>query len=380
MKELNLQIAINYLGMGMHGLGYYKVLKQQGIKVNLHPIVKIAIDVESFCQDFELNQQEFEEDLARGRNPDVPELIVWHPGFFKKLSYVGNKKIGCTVFETDFIRPFEVSDLAKLDKVYTTNYWGQDVLNEHDLPSDGIMPGPAWPLYLKDIPSESKLLKAVFKSDLKEFENVGLSIGKFEKRKAIDRTIKTFTNCAENSLLIGLWNNPFDKHSTHVLDFMQGVGNLTQTFRYKESLIYTYKCHTNTVICLPHLELYKEVLALYRHISHYITFSYGEGWDLPLVDAMGMKKTALYSHNTAHKTYGTCNSSSWSCYPEKAHDNLYFKEDRGCWFITQPLSILMVIKNLKTNHKNNGTHLSNIKDLCDSKVLAKTIMDLCYDV
>jgi len=400
MDELNLQIPINTLGMGMHGLGYYKVLKMGGIKVNVEPITPVDDttegEIRSLCENLELDYGELMMDVARPGNPDIPELIVWHPGNLRGRPYVGSTVTACVTFETTAFQFHEHSSMNSVDRVVTCSDWGRKVLEDAGIEDAGVLHGPAWPLYLKNT-HRSEIISAVWEQlKLPGIERCALSVGKWESRK-MHQTVVGAMGCRkffaspnmQDIVLVGCWNNMF-------------VGGLNKPVKYLTEMEFAVERVINTpmghvylfkhrdpdnrskILVLPHVPGYRDILAIYGKCLHFLCASAGEGWNLPLVDAMALGLQCTATSNTAHTEYITSkNAAVIGCSEEVAEDGIWFRSDRGNWF--PPIMAIGVntayglTGNLRWNTFNAKQAAIDIERICAADVLCDDIMTTCYE-
>ena len=95
-----------------------------------------------------------------------------------------------------------------------------------------------------------------------------------------------------------------------------------------------YSCGSGMDIALgSYIRDYRKLLGLMQGCDGYISISAGEGWDQPLVEAMGLGVPVLVTRNTAHEQYcDLFNSTLINCRNEIAYDGIWFTGNKGKWY------------------------------------------------
>ena len=329
-------------------------------------------------------------------------ITLWHPGhLLSEIPAEVNKKRAIVHFETDNFLDQEIENLMAMDMIGVSSNWARSIIQSR-LPINPnkvkVIHGPCTALLNENIasPKEDEDISKLYTGVKLFFERnpgpIFMSAGKWEVRKSHSEILESMVHVGSTNL-IGLWDNPFDK----------GLSIAVQEairFKYKVSALGPYKgkpiylmlgINQTRLILLPRLDTWQEVRALMSKIDIYIGLSKGEGWDLPTVDAMYLKKPVILSKNTAHLEYLYTNvinpnfdrlvqQIEIECSTQAAYDGKWFF-GRSDWYHPSFEQTTEAIKKLKTTDKINLNTIGNIghniiKKLCDPIEVGKRVDSL----
>jgi len=256
---------LNYFGPFAGNTGYATVAR------NMVPALSgVGIDV-SVLPDTKLQRREdFEAIEPFLPNPDMldPEATsLCHsvPRGLELAKMHGKKRYSYSVLEVDKIPEVWVDNLNRLDGVMTATKWGKKVYEKCGVKKASVVPHGV------DTERFSPFGKALDKIEALE-KPVFLAIGKFEPRKGYDILLRAFAKefgkKEEAYMLVQFWN-PF------IPEFNPHAALLSLDLP-------TYK---NIEMLQP--EMPAPVLArLYNSVTAFVLPTRGEGWGMPITEAM----------------------------------------------------------------------------------------------
>jgi len=333
MTEINLTCAINNLGYGMHGLGYYKALKKRGFDIKLRPVNKEITEeqIRKIAIDLYIDPDEFVNDVNRSEI-DAPNFIVWHADHYQNVRMNG-KNVLFAAFETDKLQKGEELGFKQADKAGTYSSWGCSVMYEYGIDSL-LMPGPIMPAYL---PKDHKCqIPEGFTGVWDKNKPTLFCPGKWEIRKGHPVLVRHLTDLAlegHGFNALCFWNNIFTGGLTQPTEELKRFAwNLHRVYDWKTTKIFHYKINNSDLYLFDYVESYRDLLNFMWISNIAVSYSSGEGWDLPMAEMTYLAKTTVISFNTAHLDYVYKSPYAISCNRHLANDGLFFKGDRGHWY------------------------------------------------
>lgn len=198
-------------------------------------------------------------------DPDAIALLHSVPRGLEMAQFHGRKRFCLSVLEVDKIPQEWVDNLNKIDGAFTATKWGKKVYEDCGVKKVTVVPHGVDSL--KFSPFNSKLPQMV-SSDAFKF----LAVGKFEHRKGYDLLMKAFSEEFtedDNVELFAHMDNPF------IRDF--NVYEALVSLNLK-----TYKRIHPLPAALP-----SNILSsLYASVDCFVSPTRGEGWGLPITEAM----------------------------------------------------------------------------------------------
>ena len=324
-RQINLTIPINSLGYGMHGMGYYKILKDAGYEVSVSKIgnnKSIETTVVPLIEDLGLLEP-IREDMKRG-DFDAPNFIVWHSNQFSQMIKPDVPNIGASAFELQPITAEEQAGFDLVDVAVTYSEWGLEQINN---PVKTLVHGPIWSTYglnsgnVPHIPGIEN--KPIF-----------ISPGKWEERKGHPDLVKIITRLAKKDkefAIFGFWNNIFTGYLNQPLQCLRDKDWIVvQMYNIGNQMTYILELNKATVVLFGHVEKYTDMLGYYKMADGAISLSRGEGWDMPIVDLLGLGIPVLMTNNTAHTEYVNPAFSIDRGILQEANDGIFFR-GQGNW-------------------------------------------------
>jgi hypothetical protein len=241
----------------------------------------------------------------------APSLRIFHQ--FSMGQHVGKlQKIGFPIFELEYLHDFEIHHLKYLDKILVASKWAKNVINQYmDIPV-GVVPLGVdtdyfFPMKIND--------------DNRPF--IFLCVGKYEKRKNQEQIIEAFGKAFSNK----------DDVELHFLG-MNLNKQVNQMYEQRMAPIIqncpiSYKIKQHNSQFIPPEELHR----MYCITDCFILPSRGEGWAMPLLEALACGCHCIASNVTGQTEYLT-DKISLLVDPigkEPALDGIYF-HGQGEWY------------------------------------------------
>jgi len=296
-----------HLGYANHARNFAKAMDNIGIDVNLIPIHGID---EITMKDPQLVK------LLKGGNAFDPDAIsiklsVAEPWEMSQFS--GKKKIGYTVLECSRIPERWVKTLNMMDQAWTTTKWGKETFLASGVKEEiiRIVPeGVDTNFFTPDGPKLDVLKTPTFKF---------LHVGKWEPRKSQDILCRAFAeefSKDEDVELYLLSHNPFIPNFNIFVELWKL--NLPEHAPIKPITPVTNE----------------ELACLYRSVHCFVAPSKGEGWNLPLCEAMSSGLPCIATYCTAHTEYLTEKNAILlkDLTIEEAIDPRWQRYLRGYWY------------------------------------------------
>jgi len=197
----------------------------------------------------------------------------------------GTPRIGYTMFEVDRVPEFWVGILNQMDKVWTTSTWGAKMLSSSGVKQPiAVVPGGAnVDLYTPDakpFTKEEGIDQETFKF---------LYVGKWERRKNTETLIRAYADEFKPNEKVELWLqwfNPFDQFNPYERVFHMNL-----------------PMHAEIVF----LQQFAEPIMprMYRTADALVLPTRGEGWGLPVIEAMACGTCPIVPNTTSLADYVT---------------------------------------------------------------------------
>jgi len=296
-----------YLGYANHARNFAKALDNLGVYVNLIPIHGV--------DEITLRDQQLAKLLRGGDgfDPDAVSIRLSIAEPWEMSQFYGKKRIGYTVFETSRIPESWVRMLNYMDQAWTVSHWGKEVMMASGVREEIIKVVPEGVDAKKFTPDGPKL--DILKTPTFKF----LAVGKWEPRKAQDILCRAFAEefkKDENVELYLLCHNVF----IHNFDIVRELWKLNLP-------------EHPPIKPLPVLSD-KDLQALYRSVHCFVAPSKGEGWNLPLCEAMATGLPCIATFCSGHTEYLTKKNAILltNLEAEEAVDLRWQRYLRGYWY------------------------------------------------
>lgn len=368
---MNFIAPLNSLGFGIYAFGYLRAFQHIGIDVNLQPLGADqskewpnSSEAKELADTFKIDR--YQEYLKRPLSSDVNTLILWHPDQICDYTIEGSTNYGYTHFETtDFAshpnKKLKVTS-PKIESIHVSNEWAASILKDYGIKSDPVIPGPAMPLYV----DTSKVEPFDMLYNATRDKLTLMSSGKWEVRKGHLNLVRWISTYPEPINLIGLWDNFFTGGLEEPIRYITKLGfKFKSTVKVPQSLgselrIYTNEVGTN-IILFSFIPRWIDTLRVYKCCDCFVGISAGEGWDLPLVEAMALKIPVMATDNTAHTAYiNSHNSFLVNSGLDVAQDNKWFNGKVGYWYPATEDSFYFNLELLHSLYKSKPDKLKEI--------------------
>lgn len=361
-NTLNLYGPINNLGYGIFTRGIIKGLANSGVfNFSISPIgapqapedLEEAQIIKSIMDSMEWERV-------------APSIAIWHEFDLNKFS--GNKLIAYPIFETTELTPRAKSHLQQMNAIFVSSSWSKQIMHNNignDVPVF-VIPGAAEVIESEDILQSEKNKNAF----------TFISVGKFEKRKGHIELLRAykeaFSNQGDSRLLLHCFNPHSKNFEQSMMQMLTSIGYKVQIHSTDSACIVASS--GNAVVSIPRRPLTRAGLFNMYKYSHVGVFpSRGEGWNLPLMEAIKMGVPCVATNYSAHTEY----LKEEYKYPqellinnfsmERAVDHMYFRGDRGDW---AEISIESIADKMLYAYKN---YTSIQKEFINSQNIIKDI-------
>lgn len=398
-KKINLHAPFNTLGFGIFSYLYYKMLKTEGYEVSWDVIGNpSAEDMNSICAQFNLNPinpDELDGDMVREKFKHEPSLTIWHPHEINKGTT--SPSIGVTHFETSLLLAHEVGPLNQMDKTFCCSDWGiQTMLRSGVQPGKaGVIPGICAPMHIdydnytfSGADPFSRIADHIL-NEISAPEILSIcSVGKWELRKDQIAQCEALSTLPIPTFTCAFWNNVFLDNLVGSVSHLHKNGWQRGPHIVADDLRVTTWGKKDAIIALfPFLNDMREMQRIMRYCDVFLSSSRGEGWNQPLVEAMGLGLPVIATNCTAHTAYLTTdNAILLDCSPEIADDGIWFKGNRGNWYPTtvgRVREALYQASEMKREGilKDIGIQAAHdIKNLCSTEHVIHTLEDSFMEI
>lgn len=260
-----------HLGYNIHARNFFQALNQQ-CPVCLVPMeghhARYPVSPEITAL---MNRQSMI-DLSR------PAICLDYANRFHR--FTGSYRIGYTVFEYTRLPNDWRNLMPQMDEMWTTSSWGKQILIENGLSENciGVIPEGVDPsVYYPN--------RKIENAEVFTF----LSIGKWESRKGqaeLVRAISELFSDKKDVLWIVLWNNPFIKN-----------------FSVEEEIRKLGITRLPPLKILKPLPTSEHIAQLYNLADCFVLPTRGEGWGLPIMEAMACGLPVITTRYSALTDY-----------------------------------------------------------------------------
>ena len=193
----------------------------------------------------------------------------------------GDFKIAFIAWETSYIPEEQLRLLNAVDEIWTPSAWGKSIFEQSS----------QLPARVKVIPEGVDIdifrpLKQTSCTAGKPFRF--LFVGKWEVRKGIDR-------------LLQAWSKAFPKN-TNVELILHGHNSSIPNFDLRAALKQVDIPMAPVIASYPRANTH-EMVALYNSCDAFVLPTRGEGWGLPIIEAMACEKPVIVTDYSAHTSY-----------------------------------------------------------------------------
>lgn len=323
INNINLYAPINELGYGVFSRGLIKGLIENGlVDFHLCPIGKAEVD----------DRQEHAH-LSRLTNNlwtrSAPSVAVWHE--FELNKFGGNKMIAYPGFETTRFNGHALNYLQQMDAIFVLSTWAKSIVE------DNI--GDSVPVHV--VPSAcNQYMDAAVLTTEKNSAFTFLSVGKLEIRKSqielFQAYIKAFADCKEDTRLLCHCFSPFDQNFAQTIATIFSKLGMKVVNSTSNPSITAVKGNAIIEIPMGRLSM-QQIFQLYKYAHIGVFPAKGEGWNLPLMEAIQSGLPCIATNYSGHTEYLKTEYN----YNQDlllnnfklvtANDGVFFKGDRGEW-------------------------------------------------
>jgi len=274
------------------------------------------------------------------RIPDMngPSVAITYGNDMYKFH--GKKRIGYTMWETTRVPVGWEEGLNQLDEVWTMSEWGKAVMEQSGVKAPiYVVPGGVAPDFNPFAPPIEEL-KAIRNDNF-----VFLSAFRWEYRKSPDLLIKAFHKAFPNNervKLLLLAYNPF-----------MGV-SIDDWPMYQFKLLYDIGVKDDRIHFLPPIPNWEFMPRLYTSAHAFVLPSKGEGFGLPLIEAMACGLPTIgteFSGNTAFMN----RNNSWLVEVDHMEDAnmppFIFPREGSKWAVPSENSLVEAMRSVYDNQK-----------------------------
>jgi len=340
---LNLYAPINDRSYGIVSANICNSLVEQHEQVNLFPVGG-RIDL-SFNQKLKQNVAQCLN--FNTINAFAPCLKIWHQ--FELQPFIGHgEHIAWTIFELDSFNQNERKHIESVDKLIVCSEWAKSVvLNNTNLSPNNI--------FVISLGVDSSIYYPTNTSNINPY--IFLNIGKTEIRKGhavlIDAFCKAF-NPSDNVELWVSWTNPF----------------LNQQEASEWNNYYLHSSLGNKIKFIPWYQTQTELAKCINMCHCFISPSFAEGFNLPVLEAMACGKPVITTNYSGHTQF--CNKhNSFLVEPtelENAYDGKWFF-GQGKWMKFGEEQLDQLVQHMRNCYKNK---------IIDNKEGLKTAQSLSW--
>ena len=351
----NIYCPINDLGYGVFSRGLLSGLRSLKFD-NFH--LSLIGQLDAAVPESPLLEAQIRKNLWRR---SATSVALWHE--FDLTKFSGNRLVSFPFFETTKLSELGKYYLNQMDSVFVTSNWAKGVVETNVGKSVNcrVLRGGFTPVAVMDMSSLPNDRAFVF-----------LTVGKYETRKSILEVIsaycKAFGDSTKDTRLICHCYNPVFKDFTRTIAAdLNKLGITLSPTTSESSLIATHK---NAIIEIPKGYVSSEDLQMLYNYCHVGVFPFkGEGWCLPLLEAISAGKPCLATNYSApteflSKEYGYNQDLLLNNYKlQPAQDGLFFKGDRGVWAVPNQDELIDKMRYVYDNYSNILNRSDNSKIL-----------------
>lgn len=310
MDKFRLVVPVNGTGYGIVGLSLVRALHEKDVEFELSPIGGIDVTKEFTKESPFYESLSYSLSKRTATKEKLNQFIFWHiPQAFTYLDK-DKKNVLYSTFETYPVQHLCVFDTPLENTIFsTTNKSALNVLKQYH--NCNIYPTPIphgfWfannRSMFKQDEIESVLKNKSIDDINKYWRNItGLDFstvlsvcGKAEERKSTMETLLAFTlsfrKDPHNHLLLAASHNPFHPGK---LDSI--LSSLQYEFYKSLPIGSLYKRKNKYILTLDRLQTRTELYYFLTNSHFFLSFSKGEGWNLPLTDMLSLGVPCIIGH------------------------------------------------------------------------------------
>lgn len=290
----------NLTSYGISGINTLLALEKLGHNV-------MAVSISDRCDYFE--DQPIQKALEKGKffNKNAHCIRLFHQ--FALNHHVGNGLfVGWPIFETTEFSREEKHQLSQVDLLFVCSNWAKGIIEQNGIKT---------PVKIVELGVNTDVFKPKFrvKDDVFRF----FFPGKFEVRKSFEIVTEIFERAfsiTDNIEIIFLPNN-----------FFIGEQNREWANFLMSSTL------SSKIKILDRLNNHHQVSDLYNKCDCVVSFSKGEGFNLPVLEGLACGKQVVATNYSAHTQYLNSNNSILVDVDglEPAIDGVFFDGKKGDW-------------------------------------------------
>jgi glycosyltransferase involved in cell wall biosynthesis len=254
---------------GLVTLNFLKSLSDAGIEVDLHG----PVQQENFGVFGPYVRKTHEQSQLFDSN--AISLRIAHQ-FDMAPSIGSGPRAGYTFFEMNRLTPLEVHHLASLDALIVPTQWAKTVCSDSGIESVVCPPGYDHTIFS---PVDYMPPQCVF-----------LSVGKWETRKQQDQIVKAFYKAFSPKDNVNLWMSCDNKFMPQIVE--ERKNNYKDVLKDKIKIINRVTSH-------------EDLARIVQQSYCFVAPSLAEGWNLPLLEAMGCGKFNIATNYSGHTEFCT---------------------------------------------------------------------------
>lgn len=348
-KPFNYVGPINSTGYGVASIGYVNGLTKHNQNISIVPIGQIS------------NQHELSESskkaLENKLDPSAPTFCFWHLfDIPNRIQDCKGPKVAFTTFELETLTKQEQEVLNTVSYIGTASNWGKNVLKQYINENKIFVAPHAFKETENDNINYPVDLSVSYWQDLLNPFKIPsdalylTTAGKFESRKGYPELIEAALQYSviKPVVLITFCYNPFIPDGFPYNYFI----NNSYYPVYTKSGLKAYKKNKLLILLMPPVKTRQDLHLLLAKSHFFISPSKGEGWNLPLFEAMSNKIPCITTLTSAHSEYCTTDNviPIITQGKEVADDGLFFK-GQGIWHKVMPQNILTSIVTAENMNK-----------------------------
>lgn len=238
--------------------------------------------------------------LSQNFDHNAPSLRIAHQ-FDMATSIGSGRRIGYTFFEVNKFTSLEVHHLRSLDNLIVPSKWAAEVCVSMGLPDPLVCPAGY----------DNKIFKPV---DYLPPSCVFLSVGKWEVRKQQDMIVHAFNRAFNKTDNVSLWMSCDNRFIKSFVDERKKY--------YKDIL-------GDSLKLIERVPSHSDLARIMQQSYCFVAPSLAEGWNLPLLEAMGCGKFTIATNYSGHTEF--CNKETTLLIEptglQPAVDGMWFKEN-----------------------------------------------------
>jgi glycosyltransferase involved in cell wall biosynthesis len=289
--------------LAIHSLNFFRALNRR------HDVAMIPLDGEGPLETLPADVARM---VTNGRNADPRNPAIGIAPFDLLWQVRGIRRIAFVVWETTIVHPQKITILRTMDEVWTPSQWGRRIFIENGLDADRVhvVPEGVDVNHFKPqpVPREGRPFRF-------------LCVGKWERRKAIDELVDAF--CEEFDprepidLILHCWNPWIPR------------------FDLAATIAHAMRGRNARIVASSPID---DLRALYNACDAFVLPTRGEGWGLPVVEAMACGLPVIVTNYSAPADY----LNDDIAYPIRieslvdVYDSFFFPEGKAAGQWAQP--------------------------------------------